>query len=79
MSLCLLVAPVFACNATPMVGVGGSGRAEAGDEPKTIGSALESPVFSECMRMLEGRLNGESAVVRRRLRSELREDDESVR
>jgi hypothetical protein len=29
--------------------------------------------------MLDGRLMGESAVVKRLLRSELREDDESVR
>jgi hypothetical protein len=78
-SLCLLVVPVFACDVTPMVGVGGSGLFEAGDESNTIGSVLESPAFSECMRMLDGRLIGESAVVRRLLRSELREDDESVR
>lgn len=70
--------PVCVCDATPMVGVGGSGLFEAGDESNTIGSVFESPVFSECMRMLDGRLKGESAVVRRRLRSELREDD-SVR
>jgi hypothetical protein len=52
----------------------------AGDESSTIGSALVFPAFSECILILDGRLTGESAVVRRRLRSpELREDDESVR
>ena len=53
---------------------------EAGDESSTIGSALVLPAFSECILMLDGRLMGESAVVKRRLRSpELREDEESVR
>lgn len=69
--------PVFACDVTG--GVGGNARTEAGDESNKMGSALESPALSECMRMLDGRLMGESAVVRRRLRSELREEDESVR
>jgi hypothetical protein len=45
-----------------------------------MGSAVEVPGVLECMRMLDGRRMGESAVVRRRLRSELpREDDESAR
>lgn len=77
MSLCRLTRAVFACGRTG--GVGGRGREEAGDESTIMGSALEFPVFSECMRMLDGRLKGESAVVRRRFRSELREDDESAR
>jgi hypothetical protein len=76
-SLCLLIDPVFACDVTG--GVGGNGLVEAGEELSKMGSALESPAFSECIRILDGRLMGESAVVRRRLRSELREDDESVR
>ena len=59
--------------------MGGSARKEAGGESRRIGSILELPVLSECIRILDGRLIGESAVVRRRLRSELREDGESVR
>jgi hypothetical protein len=52
---------------------------EAGDESRTMGSVLVLPVLSECILILEGRLMGESAVVKRRLRSELSEDEESVR
>lgn len=45
-----------------------------------MGSEVELPGVVECILMLEGRRMGESAVVRRRLRSELRDDDEeSVR
>jgi len=51
----------------------------AGEEPRTIGSEMEVPGVVECILILDGRLMGESAVVSRRLRSELREDDESVR
>ena len=65
------------------VGGGGSVRegagAGTGEESKTMGSELEVPGVVECILILEGRLMGESAVVRRRLRSELREDAESVR
>jgi hypothetical protein len=60
-------------------GSGGSGRVEAGDESSTIGSELDAPAVLECILILEGRLMGESAVVSRLLRSELCEDDESVR
>jgi hypothetical protein len=77
-SLCLLTDVVSACETKG--GVGGSARIDAGDESSTIGSALVFPAFSECIRILDGRLMGDSAAVRRRLRSpELREDDESVR
>jgi hypothetical protein len=44
-----------------------------------MGSEFEAPGVVECILMLDGRLIGTSAVVKRRLRSELREDDESVR
>lgn len=44
-----------------------------------MGSEVEVPGVVECILMLEGRRIGTSAVVRRRLRSELREDDDSVR
>lgn len=77
MSLCLLADVVFVCGGTG--GVGGSARNEAGDESSMMGSALVLPAFSECVRILDGRLMGESVAGRRRLRSELREDDESVR
>jgi hypothetical protein len=77
-SLCLLTNAVLACDTTG--GVGGSARIEAGEESSTIESALVSPALSECILILDGRFMGESAVVKRRLRSpELREDDESVR
>jgi len=77
MSLCLLVAAVFACVVTG--GVGGNARTVAGGESSTMGFALVAPVVSECILMLEGRLMGESVVVKRRLRSEPLEGDESVR
>jgi len=44
-----------------------------------MGSEVEAPGLLECILILEGRLIGESAVVKRLLRSELREDEESVR
>ena len=65
-SLCLLVAAVLACAAT-------------GDESSTMGFVIVAPVLSECILMLDGRLMGESVVVKRRLRSELLDGDESVR
>jgi hypothetical protein len=75
-SLTRLGASVFVGG---VIGRGGSGRSVAGDDSSTIGSECEVPGLLECILMLDGRLIGESAVVRRRLRSELREDDESVR
>lgn len=77
MSLCLLTGVVLVCGGAG--GVGGSGRKEAGDESNMMGSELVFPAPSECILILDGRLIGESAVVRRLLRSELREDEESVR
>lgn len=44
-----------------------------------MGSDGDMPVLLECILMLDGRLMGESAVVSRRFRSELRDEDESVR
>jgi hypothetical protein len=44
-----------------------------------MGSELDVPGMLECILILDGRLMGESAAVSRLLRSELREDDESVR
>lgn len=77
MSLCLLTGPAFACGEGD--GGGGSGRWGAGDESSTIGSELLFPAPFECILILDGRLMGESLVVRRLLRSELRDDEESVR
>lgn len=51
----------------------------AADESKTMGSELELPALFECILMLDGRRKGESAVVRRLLRSELSDDEESER
>jgi hypothetical protein len=60
-------------------GNGGSGDCAAmGEESSTIGSEVEVPWLLECILILDGRLMGESATVKRLLRSELRED-ESVR
>lgn len=39
---------------------------------------MDAPGTDECILMLDGRLMGDSAVVMRRLRSELSEDDESL-
>jgi hypothetical protein len=76
MSLPLLDASMPDCGA----GEGGSGvRAGMGEESNTIGSEVEVPATVECILILDGRLIGESAVVRRLLRSELWDDDESVR
>jgi hypothetical protein len=62
---------------------GGGGRGvagpETGEELSTMGSAVDVPGVLECILMLDGRRMGESAVVRRLLRSELRDEDESVR
>jgi hypothetical protein len=41
-----------------------------------MGLVLDSPGAAECMRMLEGRRRGDSAVVRRLLRSELCDDED---
>jgi hypothetical protein len=60
-------------------GGGGSGRVDRGDKSNTMGSEVDVPALFECILMLDGLLMGESAVVRRLLRSELRDDDESVR
>jgi hypothetical protein len=62
-------------------GSGGSGRdrAGAGDESSRMGSEVELPALFECILMLDGLRMGDSAVVRRRLRSELRDDEESGR
>jgi hypothetical protein len=80
MSLPLLKDPVLDCEGKEGgCGEGGKGRAEAGEESSTMGSEVDVPGVLECILILEGRLMGESAVVSRLLRSELREDDESVR
>ena len=63
-------------------GGGGSGRSRSGtgDESSTIGSELEPSCELLRALILEGRRIGDSAVVRRLLRSELLpEDDVSVR
>lgn len=88
-SLCLLAGAVFGCGESDGGGKGGRGgrggrggsddRDGAGDESNTMGSELVLPVLFECILMLDGRLMGASAVVKRRLRSELRDEDESVR
>jgi hypothetical protein len=75
-SLPLLDVSMLGCGA----GDGGSGVcAGRGEESNTIGSEVEVPGTVECILILEGRLIGESAVVKRLLRSELWDDDESVR
>lgn len=64
-----------------VVGGGGSGRsrmdalAGAGDGSSTMGSVLVPACEPPRMRMLEGRRKGDSAVVRRLLRSELLAED----
>jgi hypothetical protein len=60
---------------------GGAGEAgpETGDELSTMGSAFDVPGLLECILMLEGRRMGDSAVVKRLLRSELSDELESVR
>jgi hypothetical protein len=44
-----------------------------------MGSEVEVPGLFECILILDGRRMGDSAVVKRLLRSELRDDEESVR
>ena len=67
-----------------VVGGGGSGRsrmdalAGAGDGSSTMGSVLVPAREPPRMRMLEGRRKGDSAVVRRLLRSELLAEDVDV-
>lgn len=78
-SLCLLDNDPVSARATSPGGGGGKGRSGRGEDSSTIGSVLVSPALSECILMLEGRRIGESAVVKRRLRSALVEEDESVR
>ena len=64
-----------------LAGGGGSGRsrkdalAGAGDESSAMGSVLVPACEPLRMRMLEGRRKGDSAVVRRLLRSELLVED----
>jgi hypothetical protein len=65
-------------------GGGGGGGAsvagsETGEELRTMGSEVDVPGLLECILMLEGRRMGDSAVVRRLLRSELSDELESER
>lgn len=54
---------------------GRRGASATGDDPSTTGLLLDPGWFSECILTLDGLLKGESAVVRRLLRSDaLREE-----
>lgn len=63
-SLSLLV--VLGCDDSDGRGADGA----AGEEVSTTGLLLDPEWFSECILMLDGRLNGESAVVNLLFRSD---------
>jgi hypothetical protein len=60
-------------------GSGGAAGPEIGEELRTMGSEVDVPGLLECILMLEGRRMGDSAAVRRLLRSELSDELESER